>query len=48
MPQARRHDFSRTLQQALAWQLGVFALSFLLVLALPRVRGADVATLLGA
>jgi predicted MFS family arabinose efflux permease len=48
MPEARRHDFSRTLQQALSWQLGVFALSFLLVLALPRVRGTDVAAVPGA
>jgi EmrB/QacA subfamily drug resistance transporter len=48
MPHARRHDFARTLEQALTWQLGVFALSFVLVLALPRVRGADVATVPGA
>jgi hypothetical protein len=44
VPDARRHDFSRTLQQALGWQLGVFALSFLLVLALPRVQPSSVAT----
>ena len=48
LPQARRNDFSRSLQQALGWQVGVFALSFLLVLALPRVRGTDIATLPGA
>lgn len=42
VPDARRHDFSRTLQQSLGWQLGVFGLSFLLVLALPRVRGAEI------
>ncbi|MFI0937535.1 MFS transporter [Streptomyces sp. NPDC021020] len=45
LPQARRHDFSRSLQQALGWQVGVFALSFLLVAALPRVRGGDVTAL---
>lgn len=48
LPQARRNDFSRSLQQALGWQIGVFALSFLLVLALPRVRGTDIATVPGA
>jgi hypothetical protein len=48
LPQARENDFSRSLQQALGWQIGVFALSFLLVLALPRVRGTDVAAVPGA
>ena len=48
LPQARENDFSRSLQQALGWQIGVFALSFLLVLALPKVRGGDVATIPGA
>jgi EmrB/QacA subfamily drug resistance transporter len=48
LPQARENDFSRSLQQALGWQIGVFALSFLLVLALPRVRGTDIATVPGA
>ncbi|HEU5267260.1 MAG TPA: MFS transporter [Jatrophihabitans sp.] len=43
LPDARRHNFSRSLQQSLSWQLGVFGASFLLVLALPRVRGANVA-----
>jgi EmrB/QacA subfamily drug resistance transporter len=35
---ARKHDFSRTLQQGLGWQLGAFGATFLLVLALPKVR----------
>jgi hypothetical protein len=48
LPEARRHDFSRTLQQALGWQLAGFATSFLLVLGLPRVRGGDVATMAAA
>jgi hypothetical protein len=48
LPQARENDFSRSLQEALGWQIGVFALSFLLVLALPRVRGTDIATVPGA
>lgn len=38
MPEARKGDFSRSFQRALIWQLGVFSLSFLLVLALPRVK----------
>jgi EmrB/QacA subfamily drug resistance transporter len=38
LPEARKRDFSRTFQQTLVWQLGVFSLSFLLVLALPRVK----------
>jgi hypothetical protein len=42
VPTARMYDFSRSLQQALGWQLGVFAVSILLVLALPKVRPGDV------
>lgn len=38
MPEARKGDFSRSFQQALFWQLGVFSLTFLLALALPRVK----------
>ena len=41
VPAARRHDFSRTLQQALSWQLGVFAVTFVLVLGLPRIQRAN-------
>jgi hypothetical protein len=42
VPMARTSDFSSSLQQALGWQLGVFAVSVLLVLALPKVRAGNV------
>ena len=48
VPEARKHDFTRSLQQALGWQLGVFAASFLLVLALPKVKPTDISAFPGA
>jgi hypothetical protein len=47
VPQARKYDFSRSLQQALRWQIGVFVVSFLLVLALPKVKPADISAVPG-
>jgi EmrB/QacA subfamily drug resistance transporter len=39
VPKARKENFNRSFMQALmSWQLGVFALSCLLVLALPKVK----------
>jgi EmrB/QacA subfamily drug resistance transporter len=38
LPAARSDDFNHALRQSLFWQLGVFAMSFVLVLALPKVK----------
>lgn len=48
VPDARRHDFSRTLQEALFWQLGVFAVTFVLVLGLPRIKHANLSAVSAA
>ncbi len=37
-PDALRHDFSRTIQQTLLYEVGVYALAFVVVLFLPDVR----------
>lgn len=42
LPEARKDDFTTSLQQVLWWQLGVFAVSFVLVFWLPRVRDVSV------
>ncbi|WP_431784153.1 MFS transporter [Streptomyces chumphonensis] len=41
-PEARKENFSQSFQGALGWQLGVFTLCFLLVLALPKVKPAQI------
>jgi hypothetical protein len=38
LPTARSDDFNHALRQSLFWQIGVFALSFVLVMALPKVK----------
>ncbi|GGO95498.1 MFS transporter [Wenjunlia tyrosinilytica] len=41
VPKARKEDFSLSFQKALYWQVGVFAISMLLVLALPKVKPTE-------